>query len=43
MLYLLQDCYKDEEGEYHDILKIGYTRKSFGEGRKSILKIGYTR
>ena len=35
MIYLLQDCYKDTNGEYHDILKIGYSNRSFMEGRKS--------
>ena len=34
MIYLLQDCYKDPNGEYHDILKIGYSSRSFLEGRK---------
>jgi hypothetical protein len=29
MIYLLQDCYKDNEGEYHNILKIGYSKDSF--------------
>lgn len=31
MIYLLQDCYKDPNGEYHDILKIGYSNRSFME------------
>ena len=35
MIYLLQDCYKDENGKYHDILKIGYSSKFFQKGRKS--------
>ena len=35
MIYLLQDCYKDPNGGYHDILKIGYSSRSFLEGRKS--------
>ena len=35
MIYLLQDCYKDTNNEYHDILKIGYSSRSFLEGRKS--------
>ena len=26
MVYLLQDCYKDDNGAYHDILKIGFCR-----------------
>lgn len=34
MIYLLQDCYKDTNNEYHDILKIGYSSRSFLEGRK---------
>lgn len=25
MIYLIQDCYKDDSGNYHDILKIGFT------------------
>ena len=25
MIYLIQDCYKDDNGNYHDILKIGFT------------------
>ena len=35
MIYLLQDCYKDENGKYHDVLKIGYSSKFFQKGRKS--------
>ena len=35
MIYLLQDCYKDTNNEYHDILKIGYSSRPFLEGRKS--------
>jgi hypothetical protein len=34
MIYLLQDCYKDSNGIYHDILKIGYSDKSFKESRE---------
>ena len=34
MIYLLQDCYKDNEGEYHDILKIGYSKDSFSRNRQ---------
>lgn len=34
MIYLLQDSYKDNDG-YHDILKIGYSKKSFQESRKN--------
>lgn len=44
MIYLLQDCYKDEKGEYHDVLKIGYSSKPFKESRKSAYdthNIGY--
>ena len=35
MLYLLQDCYKDLNGIYHDILKIGYSDKDFASSRES--------
>ena len=35
MIYLLQDCYEDQEGNFQRVLKIGYSSKSFGEGRKS--------
>ena len=35
MIYLLQDCYEDQEGNFHRILKIGYSSKPFEEGRKS--------
>ncbi len=35
MLYLLQDCYKDESGVYHDILKIGFCKKDFKSNRES--------
>lgn len=38
MLYLLQDCYKDSEGNYHDILKVGYSSKSFIRSRGSQYK-----
>lgn len=34
MIYLLQDCYKDNKGEYHDILKIGYSKDSFSRNRQ---------
>ena len=34
MIYLLQDCYKDDKGEYHDILKIGYSKDSFSRNRQ---------
>ena len=36
MIYLLQDCYKDEDNIYHDILKIGYSKDSFDSFRKSM-------
>ena len=32
MIYLIQDCYKDNNG-YHDILKIGYSDKRFEGSR----------
>lgn len=32
MIYLIQDCYKDDNG-YHDILKIGYSDQEFEESR----------
>lgn len=32
MIYLIQDCYKDDNG-YHDILKIGYSDKEFEGSR----------
>ena len=35
MIYLLQDCYEDQEGNFQKILKIGYSSKTFVEGRKS--------
>ena len=35
MIYLLQDCYKDDNGEYKDILKIGYSKNSFTENREN--------
>ena len=35
MIYLIQDCYEDQEGNFHRILKIGYSSKTFDEGRKS--------
>lgn len=34
MIYLLQDCYKDINNEYHDVLKIGYSNKPFLEDYK---------
>jgi hypothetical protein len=34
MIYLLQDCYKDNKGEYHDILKIGYSKDRFSDNRQ---------
>ena len=34
MIYLLQDCYKDNEGEYHDVLKIGYSKDNFSKNRQ---------
>ena len=34
MIYLLQDCYKDNKGEYHDILKIGYSKDNFSDNRQ---------
>lgn len=27
MIYLIQDCYEDQEGNFHRILKIGYSFK----------------
>lgn len=35
MIYLIQDCYEDKEGNFHRVLKIGYSSKTFDEGRKS--------
>ena len=35
MIYLIQDCYEDQEGNFQKILKIGYSSKTFDEGRKS--------
>ena len=35
MIYLIQDCYEDQEGNFHRVLKIGYSSKLFVEGRKS--------
>ena len=35
MIYLIQDCYEDKEGNFQKILKIGYSSKTFDEGRKS--------
>lgn len=34
MIYLLQDCYKDNKGEYQDILKIGYSKDNFSMNRQ---------
>lgn len=34
MIYLLQDCYKDGNGTYHDILKIGYSDRDFKDSRE---------
>ena len=34
MIYLLQDCYKDNNGKYHDILKIGYSKDNFSDNRQ---------
>ena len=34
MIYLLQDCYKDDKGEYHDVLKIGFSKDSFSRNRQ---------
>lgn len=34
MVYLLQDCYKDGNGVYHDILKIGYSDNDFKDSRE---------
>lgn len=38
MIYLIQDCYEDSEGNYHKVLKIGYSKKPFGESRESHYK-----
>ena len=38
MIYLLQDCYKNDKGEYIDILKIGYSEKPFMESRNNQYK-----
>ena len=35
MTYLLQDCYKDSEGNYHDVLKVGYSGRSFKNSREN--------
>ncbi len=35
MIYLIQDCYKNDEGEYIDILKIGYSDKPFMKSRNN--------
>lgn len=35
MIYLIQDCYKNDKGEYIDILKIGYSDKPFMESRNN--------
>lgn len=38
MIYLLQDCYKNENNEVIDILKIGFSNKSFKESRENHYK-----
>ena len=38
MIYLIQDCYKNDNGEYVDILKIGYSDKPFKQSRNSQYK-----
>jgi hypothetical protein len=38
MIYLIQDCYKDEDNNYIDILKIGYSEKPFMESRNNQYK-----
>ena len=38
MIYLLQDCYKNDKGEYIDILKIGYSERPFMESRNNQYK-----
>lgn len=38
MIYLIQDCYKDDKGKYIDILKIGYSSKPFKESRENQYK-----
>jgi len=38
MIYLIQDCYKNDKGEYIDILKIGYSEKPFMESRNNQYK-----
>lgn len=35
MIYLIGDCYKNETGEYRDVLKIGYCSKNFEDYRVS--------
>ena len=35
MIYLIQDCYEDLEGNFQRVLKIGYSSKPFKESRKS--------
>lgn len=35
MIYLIQSCYKDDFGQYHDILKIGYCKNSFDKSRRA--------
>ena len=35
MIYLLQDCYKDDNGNYNDVLKIGYSKEEFSKIRQS--------
>jgi len=38
MIYLIQDCYKDDNGNFVDILKIGYSSKPFKESRENQYK-----
>jgi len=38
MIYLIQDCYKNDSGEYVDILKIGYSDKPFNQSRNNQYK-----
>lgn len=38
MVYLIQDCYKDENSNYIDILKIGYSDKPFMKSRNNQYK-----
>lgn len=34
MIYLIQDCFKDNSGNYSDVLKIGYSSEAFSKIRK---------